>query len=277
MLLLLKKKLNNKEQKEFERALESEATWHLDKEILAAYHMQYEKNNKNAICNKNKELRSNKRLNEALKAKRATSSTVKFTLHYYYNEPLLKLIKNSNLRQIWTSTNNNSNEEFWIKLAQFGLNGAFNSDSTFTELVALISGEINYISGSTLPYSSTSIETLENIYPKINYIFENIAVVIQVRGIVLKIPIEKVPPIMVAMLPMKGNEDVEQIAYLIRQIIELSHLANLNILSIGADSTRSEFNAQLIITNEASNFLEYKDSFYKIHFKAPLYNNKPFI
>ncbi|CAG8529426.1 15102_t:CDS:2 [Racocetra fulgida] len=93
-----RKKLSNKEQKEFERALESEATWRLDKEIF----------------------------------------TVKFTPHHYYNEPLLKLLKNPNLRQIWTSTNNNSDEEFWIKLAQFGLSGAFNGDSTFTELVALM-------------------------------------------------------------------------------------------------------------------------------------------
>ncbi|RIB23114.1 hypothetical protein C2G38_2172239 [Gigaspora rosea] len=93
------------EQKEFERALESETTWHLDKEFLA---------------------------------KRATSSTVKFTPHHYYNEPLLKLLKNPNLRQIWASTNNNSNEEFWIRLAQFGLSRAFNGDSTFTELVALM-------------------------------------------------------------------------------------------------------------------------------------------
>ncbi|CAG8846622.1 16261_t:CDS:2, partial [Racocetra persica] len=44
--------------------------------------------------------------------------TIKFTPHHYYNEPLLKLLKNLNLRQIWTSTNNNN--------------------STFTELVALM-------------------------------------------------------------------------------------------------------------------------------------------
>ncbi|CAG8776381.1 6015_t:CDS:1, partial [Dentiscutata heterogama] len=60
-----RKKLNNKERKEFERALEFEATWH-----LAVYHIQCERktSNENAICNKCKELRSNKRLNEALKA-----------------------------------------------------------------------------------------------------------------------------------------------------------------------------------------------------------------
>uniref|UniRef100_U9TAQ0 Uncharacterized protein n=1 Tax=Rhizophagus irregularis (strain DAOM 181602 / DAOM 197198 / MUCL 43194) TaxID=747089 RepID=U9TAQ0_RHIID len=59
-----------------------------------------------------------------------------------------------------------------------------------------------------------------------------------------------------------------------RQVIEISHIANLNILSFGADGARSEFNAQSIIMNEPSNFLEYKDFFYKIHFKAPMYNGE---
>ncbi|CAG8692481.1 3689_t:CDS:2, partial [Dentiscutata heterogama] len=70
-----RKKLSNKERREFERALEFEATWRLDKEALAIYHMQCEKktNNKSAICNNCEQLKSNKRLNQALKAKQATS------------------------------------------------------------------------------------------------------------------------------------------------------------------------------------------------------------
>ena len=82
---------------------------------------------------------------------------------------------------------------------------------------------------------------------------------------------------MVAMIPTKGNEGAVQIAHLIRQVIEMAYTANLNILSFGADGARSEFNAQSIIMNEASDFLEYKDSFYKIHFKVPIYNGRPFI
>ena len=82
---------------------------------------------------------------------------------------------------------------------------------------------------------------------------------------------------MVAMIPTKGSEGAEQIANLIRQVIEMAHIANLNILSFGADGAKSEFNAQSIIMNEALDFLEYKDSFYKIHFKVPIYNGKLFI
>ena len=70
---------------------------------------------------------------------RATSSTIKFTPRHYYNELLLNLLKNTNLRQIWAATSNENNDvKFWTKLAQFGLSGAFNGDSTFTELVALM-------------------------------------------------------------------------------------------------------------------------------------------
>jgi len=69
----------------------------------------------------------------------ATSSTIKFTPRHYYNDPLLNLLKNTNLRQIWAATSNkNDDAEFWTKVAQFGLSGAFNGDSTFTELVALM-------------------------------------------------------------------------------------------------------------------------------------------
>jgi len=48
---------------------------------------------------------------------------------------------------------------------------------------------------------------------------------------------------MVVMIPTKGSEGAEQIANLICQVIEMAHIANLNILSFGADGARSEFNA----------------------------------
>ena len=61
---------------------------------------------------------------------RSTSSTVKFTPRHYYKQPLLELLKNSNLRQIWAATNNKSDDAaFWTKVAQFGLSGAFNEDN----------------------------------------------------------------------------------------------------------------------------------------------------
>ena len=48
---------------------------------------------------------------------------------------------------------------------------------------------------------------------------------------------------MIAIIPTKGSKGAEQIANLIHQVIEMTHIANLNILSFGADGARSEFNA----------------------------------
>ncbi|CAB4395011.1 unnamed protein product [Rhizophagus irregularis] len=80
-----------------------------------------ERNRKRIAC---EELKGNKRLDEALKAERATSSTVKFIHRHYYKQPLLELLKISNLRQFWAATNSKSDDaEFWIKVAQFGLSG----------------------------------------------------------------------------------------------------------------------------------------------------------
>ncbi|PKC63154.1 hypothetical protein RhiirA1_464123 [Rhizophagus irregularis] len=232
--------------------------------------------NESSLCNKCEELNGNKRLGEALKAERATSSTVKFIHRHYYKQPLSELLKISNLRQFLAATNSKSDDaEFWIKVAQFGLSGAFSGDKTFAELVSLMvqirekrnAGQIRRTDSIVVTNPDLSWHILRN-YEKLvsaekpNHIAgENDATATQVRGIASKIPIGKVAPMIVAMISTKGDEGADQIAH----------------LNSSTDDARSEFNAQSIIRNEASNFLEYKVSLYKIHFKAPLYHDKPFI
>ncbi|CAB5217599.1 unnamed protein product [Rhizophagus irregularis] len=76
------------------------------------------------------ELNGNKRLGEALKAERATSSTVKFIHRHYYKQPLsrasqrFQIYGNFWLLQIVKVMMRN----FGIKVAQFGLSGAFSGD-----------------------------------------------------------------------------------------------------------------------------------------------------
>ncbi|CAG8748065.1 5056_t:CDS:2, partial [Racocetra fulgida] len=141
------------------------------------------------------------------------------------------------------------------------------TDSTKLRPKLVYSGELNYIAGSILSHSETTIEILEDIHPKIDYILKNNAIATQ-------IPIEKVLPVMIAMLPMKGNENAEQIAHLIHQVIEMSHMANLNILSFGADGARSEFNdlqeCTRIAFNEAVLLAKYIHIYnYKEEFLIP--------
>ncbi|CAG8692567.1 14633_t:CDS:10 [Rhizophagus irregularis] len=181
-----RKKLNKKQLKEFERVLEAEATW---------------------------QLKGNKRLDEALKA-------------------LLELLKISNLRQFLAATNSKSdNAEFWIKVAQFGLSGTFSGDKTFaekkmqTDSIVVTNPDLswhilrnyeklerpNHIAGSTLPHSETTIA-------------RNDAIATQVRDIASKIPIGKVAPMIVAMIPTKVLELMMlDLSLMHNQLLEMKH------------------------------------------------------
>ncbi|GES82280.1 hypothetical protein GLOIN_2v1777971 [Rhizophagus clarus] len=121
------------------------------------------------LCDKCEELRSNKCLNEILKAKRATSCTVKFTLRHYYNEPLLKLFKNSNLQQVWAATILENFMKFSQIVSSIKWNGPIivMTDSTRLREKLVYAEKLNYIIESTLPHSETSIEVLENIHPQV--------------------------------------------------------------------------------------------------------------
>ncbi|GET01538.1 hypothetical protein GLOIN_2v1471637 [Rhizophagus clarus] len=204
-----RKKLSKIQLKEFEKTLESEATWHLDKEAIAIYHMQCEKKtkNRNAICDKCEELRSNKRLNEALKVDKSLTGL-------RYSEHLL---------HFFSLLSESSREYEIFRKAFAGLSVQRIQQIRRTDSIIITNPDL----------------ALEN-FMKFSQI----------------IPIGKVPPMMIVMILTKGNKRAEQIAYLIRQVIEMSHIVNLNILSFGADGARSEFNAQSIIMKEASNFLE---------------------
>ncbi|PKK78154.1 hypothetical protein RhiirC2_770512 [Rhizophagus irregularis] len=101
--------------------------------------------------NLNKNAIGNKRLNEALKDERATSSIVKFTPpRHYYNviKSSLKFKFMANLG-CYKYSNENNDVNFWTKLAQLGLSGVFNGDGTFTKLVALMREHVDNIIGNT--------------------------------------------------------------------------------------------------------------------------------
>ncbi len=47
----------------------------------------------------------------------------------------------------------------------------------------------------------------------------------------------------IAILPTRGNESVEQIFNILSMVLDFTHQSNINIINIGADRARSEFNA----------------------------------
>ena len=84
---------------------------------------------------------------------------------------------------------------------------------------------------------------------------------------------------MIAAIPTKGDIKATEISQLLLDIINMTARAGINLLSIGADGTIVEMKAQKIIMNNKSveKYLEVEDSFYRIKFHAPIYNNRPII
>ncbi|GBC05675.1 hypothetical protein RclHR1_06370002 [Rhizophagus clarus] len=98
---------------------------------------------------------------------------------------------------------------------------------------------------------SFKVSTYEDIHTTVKLIRDNNAVANQIREFILKIPISKIPPVMIAVMPTKGGVKATEISQLLLNIIDMTARARINLLTI--------------------------DSFYGIKFRAPIYNNRPII
>src|SRR4051812_42538124 len=81
----------------------------------------------------------------------------------------------------------------------------------------------------------------------------------------------------IAILPTKGDKSAEQIFNILCIVLDFAHQNNINILSMGADGARSEFNAQTQIMNLSSTYFTFDDLFYNVHFKVPIINGRPLV
>ncbi|GBC29582.2 uncharacterized protein OCT59_008720 [Rhizophagus irregularis] len=153
------------------------------------------------------------------------------------------------------------------------------TDCTKLRPKVVYSQEFGAIMGSVLPSNQTKVSTYEDIHATMKLIRENNAVANQIRGFILKIPISKISPVMIAAIPTKGDVSATEISQLLLDIINMTAHAGINLLSIGADGAIAEMKAQeKIINNESiEKYLEFEDSFYGINFRAPIYNNRPII
>jgi hypothetical protein len=89
----------------------------------------------------------------------------------------------------------------------------------------------------------------------------------------------KISPVMIAALPTKGDAIAKKISDQLLKIIEMTASCGINLLSLGADSVITEMKAQQTVIEHfsANGFLEFKDSFYGVNFKAPIFNNRPIV
>ena len=89
----------------------------------------------------------------------------------------------------------------------------------------------------------------------------------------------KIPPVIIAALPTKGDATAKEISDQLLKIIDMIASCDINLLSLGADSAITEMKAQQIVMEHfsASDVFEFKDSLYGIDFKAPIFNNRPIV
>ncbi|CAG8753797.1 16255_t:CDS:2, partial [Rhizophagus irregularis] len=336
--LFFHKKLNKEQIQEFNTTLQVISLWKIDQfeGVIRSVKCTVMTTNLSDLCGECIDLKNNTRLKDAIKSislpsficwliietyfffcikRRAIPLTFKFIPKFYFNTRLIDLIKNQNLRSLWTCIiTNNNDSAMWASLAQMGMNGSFSGEKTFTELASLMlqikikeeagismkglqysehfthffsllsessreyevfrkaldgmsiqrihqihasntelitdpnlvldnvtkfacitkelkwegpillmtdytkicsklvySQKLGYITGSTLPSSEVSVSDINDIHEKICNIYENNAFATQVQVIVLKIPIGKIPLMVIAILPTKDDKSAEQI------------------------------------------------------------------
>ncbi|CAG8761641.1 hypothetical protein RhiirA1_461793 [Rhizophagus irregularis] len=72
---------------------------------------------------------------------------------------------------------------------------------------------------------------------------EQNAVATQIYVFLLKIPISKIPSVMITALPIKGNATAKEISNHLLMIIEMIAHCNINLVSFGADGAITEMKA----------------------------------
>ncbi|CAG8745743.1 19486_t:CDS:10, partial [Dentiscutata erythropus] len=127
------------------------------------------------------------------------------------------------------------------------------TDCTKIRAKLTYSQELECIIRSTLNIEDTNILTYKDIHLKIKEIQDNNLVTSQVRCVVLKIPISKIFPVVIALLSTKGSDTTQEIFTILKKI---------TLLMQGSDTQE---------------FLVYENMIYNIRFQAPIYSRKSII
>ncbi|GES85515.1 hypothetical protein GLOIN_2v1785707 [Rhizophagus clarus] len=115
-----RKKLNKDQIQEFNTTLQATSLWKIDQfeGVIRSAKCTIMTTNLSGLCGECIDLKKNNRLKDALKSRRATPSTTKFIPKFYFNTHLIGLMKNQNLRSLWTCIiTNNNDSAMWASLA----------------------------------------------------------------------------------------------------------------------------------------------------------------
>jgi len=91
---------------------------------------------------------------------------------------------------------------------------------------------------------------------------------------ILKIPLPKFPPIIIALIPNKGSDNSNTISQLHKKLIqEIAPQLEIHILSIGSDGAITEFQAQQSIMDiQTPQRLSIREPSLNINFSCPIFD-----
>ncbi|GES86852.1 hypothetical protein RCL_jg20763.t1 [Rhizophagus clarus] len=244
--------------------LRAHATWILDKTTISVRSKECENFTirKSGICDNCDKLRRNNRLIKAINK----TTGLRYSEHLKQFFSLLS--KSSREYEIFRQMLAGISIRSIRYLRAKEVDVVTNLELVYENLT--YSDELGGIVGSTLKSSEIPVQTYDDIHNVINYIKQQKAIATQVRVILLKIPIEKIPPLVISMLPTKGESNAAEIYDLLMNIIIMSRDAGVNLVSLGSDGAPVEYNAQQLIMNskKAETFFEFHDNYYNVHFQV---------
>ncbi|EXX78932.1 hypothetical protein RirG_010490 [Rhizophagus irregularis DAOM 197198w] len=149
------------------------------------------------------------------------------------------------------------------------------TDNTKLKSRLRYSPTLGCIVGSVLSKEETTINVYSDIPNIINKIKSEKAIAKDVRVYILQIPLPKFPPVVIALIPNKGNDNSKTISQLHKKLIqEIAPQLGIHILSIGSDGAITEFQAQQsIIDIQTSKRLFIREPSLNIHFSCPVFDN----
>ncbi|PKY26375.1 hypothetical protein RhiirB3_389507 [Rhizophagus irregularis] len=123
-------------------------------------------------------------------------------------------------------------------------------------------------------HRSISEDTINNpdlCYENISDIKQRNAIAKYVRIYVLKVPLPKFPPVIVALI-LTGNDSAKKILALYQKLIDIAADFELPIISIRSDGAAAEFQAQNLLQSiRTRNCVQHQNFQYGINFNCPVF------
>ncbi|KAJ3911642.1 hypothetical protein F5877DRAFT_55061 [Lentinula edodes] len=136
-----------------------------------------------------------------------------------------------------------------------------------------------HILGTTMPLQMVEVDSAEDIDEIVDQAVKENSLATQVRAVMIKIPLPRCPPIVIALLPTAGKEDADEIHSMHMRLMQMAEDLGLPIIAMVADGAATELSAQGLMDRKITTQppLVYENHEYGIRLSAPVFKMGPLI